>query len=108
MIAEEMRKWNELFKDISDDKREVAKKLIEEAAFMKVTLDILKVSIQLDGPTYDFVQGKQKMKVENPAQKSYIQMINRYNTVCNTLFNLLPDDKQKEGDDGFDEFLKKR
>src|SRR5690606_19739798 len=92
-IAEEIEKWNKVFSEISDDKREVARRLIEEAAFMKVTLDILKVNIQLDGPTYKFKQGKQEMIIENPAQKSYIQMINRYNTVCNSLFNLLPEDK---------------
>ena len=108
LIAKEIEKWNALFKEISEDKRKVAQRLIEEAAFMKVTLDILKVNIQLDGPTYKFKQGKQEMIIENPAQKSYIQMINRYNTVCNSLFNLLPEDKKKEEDDGFEEFLRRR
>ena len=108
LIAIEIEKWNELFSEISDEKKEAAQRLIEQAAFMKVTLDILKVNIQLDGPTYKFKQGKQEMIIENPAQKSYIQMINRYNTVCNSLFNLLPEDKKKEEDDGFEEFLRRR
>lgn len=104
----EIKKWEKVFEEISEDKKEVARRLIEEAAFMKITLDILKVRIQLDGPTYEFKQGKQEMIVENPAQKSYNTMINRYTTVCNSLFNLLPKDGPKEEDDGFDEFVNRR
>lgn len=104
----EVEKWNKVFAEISDEKKEVAQRLIEEAAFMKITLDILKVRIQLDGPTYDFKQGKQEMIVENPAQKSYNTMINRYTTLCNSLFNLLPKDGPKEEDDGFAEFVSRR
>ena len=108
-IAEEIAKWNEVFKDISDDKKEVASRLIEQAAIMKVTLDILKVNIQLDGATYWFEQGKQKMLVENPAQKSYNTMINRYTTVCNSLFNLLPKGNDtNDDDDPLDELLNRR
>ena len=108
LIAAEIEKWHEVFKDISSDKKEVARRLIEQAAFMKVTLDILKVNIQLDGATYLFRQGKQEMIIENPAQKSYNTMINRYTTVCNSLFNLLPKEVAQEKDDGFEEFLMRR
>lgn len=109
LIAEEIAKWNEVFAGLPEDKRQVANRLIEQAAFMKITLDILKVNIQLDGATYLFEQGKQKMIVEHPAQKSYNTMINRYTAACNSLFNILP--KGNDGgdkDDGFDEFLMKR
>lgn len=110
LIAEEIEKWNEVFKDISDDKKEVASRLIEQAAFMKITLDILKVNIQLDGATYLFEQGKQKMIIEHPAQKSYNTMINRYTTVCNSLFNLLPkgNDNNDDEDDKLAELLNRR
>jgi|SRR5690625_1372797 len=91
----EVEKLSNIFNDISADKKELAQSLIEEAAFMKITLDILKVRIQLDGPTYEFKQGKQEMIIENPAQKSYNTMINRYNAICNSLLNLLPNDTTK-------------
>ena len=108
LIAEEIKKWDKVFKDISDDKKQVAKRLIEQVAFMKITLDILKVNIQLDGPTYKFKQGKQEMIIENPAQKSYIAMMNRYTAACNALFNLLPKEVQQEQDDGFETFIARR
>lgn len=104
----EIEKWHKIFEGISDDKKELAKSLIDEAAFMKITLDVLKVRIQLDGPTYPFEQGSQKMIVENPAQKSYNTMINRYNAICNSLINLLPDEKTDKGDDRLAELLARR
>lgn len=104
IITEEIEKWNEVFLFLEADKKQVAEKLIEQAAFMKVTLGILKVNIQLDGPTYWMKQGKQEMLVENPAQKSYNTMINRYTATCNALFNLLPKDDSSDEDDGFNKF----
>lgn len=107
-ISEEIKKWDDVFENISDDKKQVASRLIEQVAFMKITLDILKINIQLDGATYMFKQGKQEMIIENPAQKSYNTMINRYTAACNALFNLLPQEKPKEPDDGFEAFIAKR
>ncbi len=48
------------------------------------------------------------MYVENPSQKSYNTMINRYNATCNSLFNLLPKGNDGEEDDGLDELLNRR
>ncbi|WP_100373084.1 hypothetical protein [Bacillus sp. FJAT-45037] len=99
LIAAEVEKWNETFKNISDDKREAASRLIERVAFMKITLEILEDEIKLKGPTIKFENGTQKMTVENPSQKSYNTMINRYTAACDKLFNLLPkevvEDKKK-------------
>lgn len=108
MIAEERKKLESLFSAISAEKQKVAARLIERVAFMTVTLKILEDDIKRKGPTYNFVQGKQKMRVENPSQKSYNTMINRYTAACKELFNLLPKEKQKESDDGFEEFLNRR
>ena len=108
LTAVEIEKWNDVFEDLSEDKKQVAERLIEQVAFMKITLDILKVNIQLDGATYLFKQGKQEMIIENPAQKSYVAMMNRYTAACNSLFNLLPKEGPKNNDDGFDAFVNKR
>lgn len=107
LIAEEKKKLMRLFSDISEEKREVAERLIDRIAFMTITLQILEDDIKNKGPTYLFEQGKQRMYVENPSQKSYNTMINRYNAACNSLFSLLPKDTG-DGDDGFDEFLMKK
>lgn len=107
-MKQEIESWAGIFDSISDDKKQIATKLINEVAFMKTTLDILKINIQLDGATYLFKNGKQEMIVEHPAQKSYNTMINRYTATCNSIFNLLPKDVTQDDDDGFETFIGKR
>lgn len=109
MIDKESKRLLEILSDISEDKKKLAKRLIERVAFMTITLGILEEEIKSKGPTCPFVQGKQKMIIENPAQKSYNTMINRYTTAYDKLMSLLPkDDKKIEEDDGFDVFIAER
>src|SRR5690625_1558659 len=98
LIEMEKRKLLQLFSDISDDKKELAGRLIDRIAFMTITLEILEDDIKDKGPTYLFEQGSQRMYVENPSQKSYNTMINRYNAACNSLMNLLPKSNKSESD----------
>ncbi|MEM5014102.1 hypothetical protein WKH57_25675 [Niallia taxi] len=90
LIDEEKKRLLDIFNDIPDSKMKVAMNLIERVAFMKVTLEILEDDIKTRGPTYLFQNGSQKMKVENPSQKSYNTMINRFTTAHEKLLNLLP------------------
>lgn len=108
LINKEIKKLKALFKDISDEKREIANRLIERVAFMTITLKILEDDIKEKGPTYRFEQGSQKMIIENPSQKSYNTMINRYTAACRELFNLLPKEVVAEVDDGFDAFVNRK
>lgn len=110
LISKEIEKYNEILQDISEEKRKVAQRLIERVAFMTVTLQILEDSIKTKGPTYLYQNGSQRMMVENPAQKSYNTMINRYTTAYEKLINLLPKEVPviEEEDDGFDDFVNNR
>lgn len=96
MIEVEIEKWNRVFEHIPEDKREAAGDLIKRVAFMTVTLGILEEDIKTKGPTYKFKNGSQEMFVENPSQKSYNTMINRYTAACDKLINLLPKDDGNE------------
>lgn len=108
LIQLEIDRLHEIFKDLSEDKRKVASRLIERVSFMTITLEILEDNIKTKGPTYLFKQGAQQMMVENPAQKSYNTMINRYTAAYDKLFNLLPKEVQQEKDDGFEAFVTDR
>ena len=82
---------------------------MDRVAFMKVILEILEDDIKITGPTYPFEQGVQKMIVENPSQKSYNTMINRYTTAFDKLINILPkENKEEVGSDDFDDFVESR
>jgi hypothetical protein len=107
LIQQEIERFKVIFEFLAEDKKRVAQRLIERVAFMTITLQILEETIKTKGPTYTFVNGSQRMIVENPAQKSYNAMINRYTSAYEKLFNLLPKEglTVKDESDGFDEFV---
>lgn len=110
LIKKEEKTLQKVFEDIPDEKQAVAFKLIERVAFMTITLQILEEDIKKTGATYLMENGKQKMLVENPSQKSYNTMINRYTTMYDKLIGMLPksDDEIIEKDDGFNNFVGNR
>jgi hypothetical protein len=90
LIAAEIEKWNSTLSKMPANKKEAASVLVERVAFMTVTLRILEEDIKAKGPTYLFENGSQKMHVENPSQKSYNTMINRYTAACDKLLAMVP------------------
>ena len=109
LVNREINRLTKLSKDIDANKRLTAKGLIEEASFMKATLQELKEMIDKQGPIDEMPQGEYSILREHPALKSYNTMVQRYTNVINQLTNLHPKEEIKqEVDDGFDDFLKKR
>ena len=109
LINREINRLTNLFKDIDSNKRLTAKGLIEEASFMKATLQELKEMIDEHGPIDEMPQGEYSILREHPALKSYNTMVQRYTNIINQLTNLHPKEEvKKEVDDGFEDFLKKR
>lgn len=93
-IRKEKNKLKKIFKDISEDKKKLCENLIQNAAFMAVTLEDLQEKIGTDGAIINAINGNGfKTVQENPAQKSYNTMINRYTAVIKQLQDLLPDNK---------------
>ena len=109
LINREINRLTNLFKDIDANKRLTAKGLIEEASFMKATLQELKEMIDKQGPIDEMPQGEYSILREHPALKSYNTMVQRYTNIINQLTNLHPKEEiKKEVDDGFDSFVLKR
>lgn len=110
-IKKEYERLKKVFAGIPAKKLAAADSLLQRAAFMAITLQILENQVKSDGPVIDFKNGKQQMKVENPAQKSYNTMINRYTATYDKLFSLLPKDENArpvDTGDGFDDFVEGR
>lgn len=111
-INEEKKSLEKAFVDIPDKKRDIADKLIERLAFMTITLQNLEDDVKKNGATYMMENGKQKMLVENPAQKSYNTMINRFTATYDKLIGLLPKDvpmpAKTDDDTNFKQFLGER
>lgn len=95
-IKKEIAKLKKIFKEIPEDKKKLCEKLIQNAAFMSVTLEELQETVIQEGAIASFVNGNGfSVLQEHPAQKSYNAMINRYSSVIRQLQDLLPDNKQE-------------
>lgn len=105
LIKREIGRLTNLFKDMERVRRLSTNGLIEEAAFMKITLKELKETINQTGAVDEMSQGSYSILREHPALKSYNTMVQRYAAILKQLTDLLPKEIQIEEDDGFDEFL---
>jgi len=106
-IKRELNRLKKIFADLPEDAKRVADGLIQEAAFMRVTLEETRAIIDCEGVIERFEQGKQRFLREHPATKVYTALINRYQGVMKQLIDLLPDDdKTKQGVDELMEFVK--
>ena len=109
LVNREINRLTNLFKDIDRNKRLTAKGLIEEAAYMRITLQELKVEIDKHGPIDEMSQGDYSILREHPALKSYNTMVQRYSSIIKQLTDLLPKEiKVVDEDDGFDQFINTR
>src|SRR5690606_10536303 len=108
-IKRELNRLKKIFADLPEDAKSVADGLIQEAAFMRVTLEETRAVIDREGVIERFEQGVQRFYREHPATKVYTALINRYQGVMKQLIDLLPDeDKTKQGVDELMEFVKGR
>ena len=104
-IKKEVARLTKLYKDLEGNKKQVAEGLIEEAAFMRKTLNDLKAIVEEEGTINEMEQGSYSIIREHPAMKTYNTTIQRYSNIIKQLTDLLPKEVAKEVDDGFDAFV---
>ena len=93
-INNEIKRLNVIYDELDDNKKRLAEKLIQNASFMAATLEDLQDAVNREGAVFTSVNGNGfDVTQEHPAQKSYNNMINRYNSTMKQLIDLLPDDK---------------
>ena len=108
MISKEEKKLEKILANVEADKVKFVKGLIENSAFIYVTLYELKEILLETGTIENFENGSQKLLREHPAMKNYNSLIKSYTTIMKQLFEFLPDagagTKEK---DEFLNFIKK-
>lgn len=108
-MKEKKQKLADICKKIPKERKEIAKKLIEDIAFMEDTLGKLREIVDADGGVELFEQGKQKFMRESPALKSYNNTLKQRNATYTQLLSLIPKESAREQEnDGFDEFTNER
>lgn len=107
-IKQEVNRLKKIYKEIEKDKVKTFDGLINNAAFLKVTLDELKENLNRHGLTEIFEQGEQCFLRERPEVKIYTTMIQRYSNVMKQLIDIMPEDEKQEEKNELAEFMAKR
>lgn len=110
-IEKEEKRLKGLFKDLTQDKKKIAEKLFQNAAFMAITLEDLQQWLNDNGTVSKYQNGENQWGYKkSPEVELYNTMIKNYSTIIKQLTDLLPKgvDKLKEVDDGFDSFVNVR
>ncbi len=89
-IKQEINRIKKLYKDFPKEKSKVLEGLINESAFIKVSLEELRDNLLKNGFTEVFEQGEQRFNRERPEVKIYTTFIQRYSNVMKQLIDLLP------------------
>lgn len=103
-IEREVKRLKNIFDNASDEKKKAAEGIIDEVAFMRITLQDLKAVINENGTTELMPQGEYSIRRQTPEVQTYNTMIQRYNTAYKELFNLLPKEVASDMDDEFNNF----
>ena len=91
-IKREREKFAEVFAKMDENKRKTAEKLMDNAAFMAVTLEDLRDSINENGCVSEYQNGENQFGTKkSPEVEVYNTMIKNYTTVIKTLCDLLPE-----------------
>lgn len=106
-IKQEINRLKKIFKDFEKDKAKILEGLINEAAFMKITLEETRQDLLQNGLTELFEQGEQSFNRERPEVKIYTTFTQRYSVVMKQLIDLLPPELKKEETDELMNFIRK-
>lgn len=95
-IGAEITRLTKIFANIDKDKKDLCKQLIQNAAFMAVSLRELQEQIKIDGWVEDYQNGaNQKGRKVGSAAVQYTKLVNNYRQVIADLVKLLPKGDQE-------------
>lgn len=95
-INEELERLNGFFIAIDGNQRAAVTPLIQNAAFMKVTLEDLQAAINADGATDEYQNGANQSGIKQSANlQAYNSLIKNYASVIKNLAQLLPPERKK-------------
>lgn len=90
-IKNEFNRIKIYFDDIAEDKRAIITPLLQEAAFMRITLEDLQQTINLAGVTDHYQNGANQHGIKQSAElQAYNSLIKNYASVIKTLTGMLP------------------
>lgn len=104
-INKERDKLAKVYQSLPDYSKKINEKLIDNAAFMAVTLEDLQSVINVKGCIEKYQNGANQYGTKKSSEVDvYNTMIKNYKSVIDTLNSLLPKNEGTK-DDGFDDFV---
>lgn len=95
-ISEELIRISVFFDKVDANQKALVKPLLENAAFMKVTLEDLQKIINTEGVTEEYQNGlNQRGMKQSAALQSYNALLKNFTAVIKQLSNLLPPEEKK-------------
>lgn len=109
-IEEEKKKLNRQFSKMDKRTKKIVTSLIENAAFMIVTLEDLQASINRNGVVSEYQNGENQWGTKkSPEVEIYNTMIKNHMSIMKQLTELVPKEAPvKDEDDGFESFVMDR
>lgn len=104
-IQNEIKRLQDIFKKISANEYKSIMKLIENLAFMAVTLDDLMVIVNNEPLVVETINATQTFTKENPALTSYNKMYSNYIKGLQQLISLLPVEPKSSNEENEDDAL---
>lgn len=94
----EQNRIKKIYKNLPKERLEIAKKLIERAAYMLVSLEDMEAKISEDGLVVTMPQGNYEIERAHPLLQPYNAMVKNYNATIKQLNEISPNsDAEKAG-----------
>lgn len=108
-IKKEVSRLRKLFKDIDENKKKLVLALIDDIAFLTVTMQDLRESIVREGTTVEYKNGENQYGTkQSPDAQLYLAMSQKQTQAMKILLECMPKTQPMANDDGFNDFLKER
>lgn len=89
-LKKEQNKIKKIYKNLPKEQFEIAKKLIERAAYMLVSLEDMEAKISEDGLVVKMPQGSYEIERAHPLLQPYNAMVKNYNATIKQLNEMSP------------------
>ncbi|HFL3159133.1 TPA: hypothetical protein ACG3JU_003533 [Clostridioides difficile] len=106
-IKQEVSRLKKNYKDLEKEKVKILDGLVNEAAFLKISLEETREILTKEGLTEIFKQGKQEFERERLQVKIYLNFMKLYSSVMKQLIDIIPSEIKQEEEDELIEFIKK-
>lgn len=105
-ISDELARISRSFSSVDDNKRSIVAPLLQNAAFMKVTLEDLQKTINAEGATDSYKNGANQFGVKQSATlQAYNSLVKNFTTIMKTLAQLVPESEEEDGLDKFNRWF---